>query len=85
MRAGWGNPRTVSIVASHSVIRAVFKIILFLHIVQQIDKIRVIELKPFGDGGSRHPAALGEFFGDLAAEIGIEDFADSDHPGIVCG
>jgi hypothetical protein len=28
---------------------------------------------------------LGELFDDLALEVGVEDFADTDHRGIVAG
>ena len=50
---------------------------------EEIDEVGVVELEPFGDGGGAHAAMLGELFDDLALEVGVEDFTDANHGGIV--
>ena len=54
-------------------------------LLEEIDVIGIVQLVPVGDGGHRAAAIFGEGGDDLLPEVGVEDFADADHQGILKG
>ena len=60
-------------------------VVLLLQVVEQVDDVGVVELEPFRDGRRRAAAPVGEHVDDPPAELGVDDFADADHGGILSG
>ena len=52
-------------------------------LIEEIDVVGVVQFIPFRNGGDGAAAALGECGGDFLAQVGVEDFADADHGGIL--
>src|SRR5262249_21161246 len=48
-------------------------------IVQQVNKVGVVQLEPVGNGGDRAAAALGQGRCDALPQVGVDDFTNADH------